>query len=101
MLAAAPVVVVVVGPVVVAAVEAGRFVAADQAVAGRTSDVARAVKLVAVVTEFAEAVVAVVVVSWSVHEDPLLVVACKSEAAPPAVARSLTTPLPSSPLTSQ
>lgn len=91
MLAAAPVDAVVVGPVV-AAVEATLVVAADQAVAGHTPDVARVVKSVvaaAVVTEFAvvEAVVAVVVVvSWSAHEDPLLVAVYKSAVAPLSVA---------------
>lgn len=90
MLAAAPVDVVLIEPVVAAAVEAMLFVVADQAVAGRTSDVAQAVKLVvaAVVTEsaVAEAVVAVVVVvSWSAHEDRPLVEVYKSEVAPLAV----------------
>lgn len=88
MLAAAPVDAAVVGPVVAAAVVATLFVAADQAVAGHTSDVAQAVKLVAVVVvvryfSVAEAVAAVVVVaSWSAHEDPLLVEVYKSEVAP-------------------
>lgn len=84
MLAAAPFDVVVFGPAVAAAVEAVLFVAADQAGVGRTSDVAQAAKpAAAVVSEFAEAVVAVAVVSWP--EDPLLVVVCKSEVAPLAV----------------
>lgn len=85
MLAAAPVDVVVVGPAVAAAVEAVHFDVADQAVVGRTSDVAQAVKLVADEAECAEAVVAFGVDSLSVHADPLLAAVGRSEVAPLAV----------------